>query len=247
MEETNYHQIEAIERDNWWYQGKRHLLAQIITKIRAKKKLVSALDIGCGVGSNLAVLQRFIPVVKGIDFSPTAVAFCHKKGYTMVSQGDVCNLKLKEKFDVVLCSELLEHVDDRKAIREIANVVAPSGILLISVPAHQFLWNDNDDISHHQRRYEKKELRQLLQQDFTIHKMSYWNSTLFLPAFFFYKVHALYKLGKKNSNHKTNNLNLIPAFLNKILYNLLKAENKIFTVTNLPQGISLVAVCVKKN
>ncbi len=244
MEESNYDHMNNLEKTNWWYQGKKDLFDKILQRLSKKRKFSTALDIGCGVGANLKVLEKYSESAVGLDFSEKAVSYCQERGFTNVAQGDVLDLQASvpgEKFDVVLCSELLEHVDDHKAIEEIANVTKQGGVFIFSVPAHMYLWNDNDDISQHQRRYEKKRLRKLLKDDFRILKLSYWNSTLFLPTWGFYK---LDKLRKKKE--KTNNLNLVPTSLNTTLHGILKMENKLFQKMNLPQGISLVGICVKK-
>jgi SAM-dependent methyltransferase len=44
-------------------------------------------------------------------------------------------LPLAERFDLVLCSHVLEHIpDDKAAIRELSNVLSPGGQLVILVP-----------------------------------------------------------------------------------------------------------------
>jgi 2-polyprenyl-3-methyl-5-hydroxy-6-metoxy-1,4-benzoquinol methylase len=241
MDVTNYQQIESIERHNWWYRGKRDLFDRILTRVSKHHKIEKALDIGCGVGSNLEILHRHAGEVKGIDFSELAVEFCKQKGFKNVVKGDVCNLPKKEKFDVVLCSELLEHVDDAKAIEQINSVLKPGGIFIFSVPAHKYLWNDNDIISHHLRRYKKEHLQELLQNNFTQVRLNYWNSSLFLPTLMYYQLQRLQKNRKP-----VNNLTLIPKMMDSALYGLLKLENKLFHKVSLPQGISIVGIAKKK-
>jgi len=62
--------------------------------------------------------------------------------------------------DLVLAIDIIEHVeDDRRALREIARVLAPGGNALITVPAFQSLWGLQDEVSHHLRRYRLPVLR----------------------------------------------------------------------------------------
>ncbi len=245
MEETNYEQIYSIENDNWWYKAKKNLFQKIL-KAEVKKrgeKFHSALDLGCGVGSNLAVLQKYSEKIKGLDNSPKAVQYCREKGWKKVFLGDIQNLKAESKnsYDLVLCSDVLEHVDDIQAVKEISRILAPGGLLVFSVPAHKYLWNDNDDLSHHRRRYEKKRLKKLLAENFKIKNLGYWNFSTFFPALLVYKINSL------DENHpKTNNLNLIPGLLNNILYSTLKIENCFFQTIGLPQGISIIGICKKR-
>jgi SAM-dependent methyltransferase len=51
-------------------------------------------------------------------------------------RADICDLPLENaRFDLVICSHVLEHIpDDRRAMRELARVCAPGGIALIQVP-----------------------------------------------------------------------------------------------------------------
>jgi len=239
MEDVNYDHIFQIEQDNWWYKSKRDLWDRILKK--TNKRFSSALDIGCGVGSNLKILEKYSQNVQGIDYSEKAIDYCRKKKYQHVSIGDVHHLNINNKYDLILCSDILEHVDDNKAMQEISKVLKSGGWLIFSVPAHKYLWNDNDDLSQHQRRYEKKELIKLLSKEFKIIKLSYWNFSLFFPTYLIYQLQKL----KKNRT-KTNNLNLIPKWMNTILYFILKIENRLFQKINLPQGISLVGIAIKK-
>ncbi|MBI4397885.1 MAG: class I SAM-dependent methyltransferase, partial [Candidatus Omnitrophica bacterium] len=66
-----------------------------------------------------------------------------------------------ESFDSVILSEVLEHIgDDQKALREMASVLKPEGHLVLTVPMHSYYWAGDDELVHHQRRYEMNELKQ---------------------------------------------------------------------------------------
>jgi SAM-dependent methyltransferase len=54
---------------------------------------------------------------------------------------DVEQLEIEDaSFDVVICSHVLEHVDDRKALEEIARVLRPGGLAILMVPIIE-AWN----------------------------------------------------------------------------------------------------------
>ncbi len=96
----------------------------------------SMLDAGCGEGHALDELGAAIPErYVGIDANATCVAYC-KERYPQRSFQTSSVLELpfaNEEFDVVLCMEVLEHLDKpTQAIRELARV-AKKGIVL-SVP-----------------------------------------------------------------------------------------------------------------
>ena len=113
------------------------------------------LDAGCGTGGNLAA---FGPG-RGVDPAPEAVAACRARGLDVV-QARLEALPFDDgAFDLVLATDVLEHVDDDvAALRELRRVAAPGAVLLVTVPAHPRLWSAHDVALHHRRRYRRAEL-----------------------------------------------------------------------------------------
>ncbi len=237
MESENYDFIYKIERENWWYSAKRHLIEKILEK--SGRKFESALDIGCGVGANTEVLERFSKKTTGVDISKKAIDYAKQKHpSSRFLLANATKLPFaKNSFDMVLCSEVIEHVDDRKAIKEIHRVLKPGGLLMLTVPAHMRLWNFNDRFSHHLRRYELNEVKSLLGDKFKIKNIGHWNLVSYLPARILARLNNTW-LGKKN----TNNLYLVPRFMNKALLGILKIENALFTRNVSFDGVSVVCV-----
>lgn len=68
-----------------------------------------------------------------------------------------------KSFDYLFAFEVLEHIqDDQTALRTWTRKLKPGGRLLISVPAHQCKYSDEDRYVGHVRRYEKTQLAELL-------------------------------------------------------------------------------------
>lgn len=241
MEENNYHCIAAFEKANWWYRARRDLLGRIIASLRTPFHI--ALDAGCGVGSNYDVLARHADSVVGIDSSEHAIDYCASKGYRALHTVPVHAHISEQPYDLILCADVLEHIhDDREAVEHLSSLLNDNGILIVTVPAHQSLWNDNDVYSHHVRRYEYQELRKLLtSHGLKIHKFSYWNLSLYLPSRVYYALRRLF-----GDREMRNNLALIPPILNRVLYAVLRIENSLFQKLDLCNGVSLVAVCSKR-
>ena len=129
MKKENYETIFRFENENWWYRAKRELLRRILAK--TGRKFESALDLGCGVGSNFEVLKSFSKNVIGIDSSNEAIKYCKNRGYDKLMKMDALKMKFKNNsFDLVLCSDVLEHIDDKKAVDEILRVLKPKGIFV---------------------------------------------------------------------------------------------------------------------
>lgn len=242
MEKDQYAQIASFERHNWWYRSRRDLLDRIISS--QTRTFDSMLDAGCGVGSHCAVLLKHSRNVYGLDSSREAIDFCSKRGYTELFHSTITDMCLGKKFDLIVCMDVLEHVhDDRRAACILKEHLSEDGILVISVPAHMYLWNDNDVFSHHVRRYELKDLKELVRSSgLAAVKMGYWNQFGYLPCLIFY---SLRRLNRKKRNLE-NNLRLIPEALNSVLCRVLRFENSIFMKRSLWQGVSIVGVCKHK-
>lgn len=119
------------------------------------------LDVACGTGSILRMLyQRRYRNLFGLEHSATAVDWLSKSGITM-RQGSLPKIDFEDdRFDVVIASEVLEHILFHKAfLREIVRVLKPGGQAMIYVP--------NDcmgpvDEPSHVRTYNQDSLRTLL-------------------------------------------------------------------------------------
>jgi SAM-dependent methyltransferase len=240
MDIENYRQIEILERDNWWYRSRRDLLDKKLASY--KRRFKSALDAGCGVGSNLEVLKKYCEQVYGIDNSELSLKICQDKGYKRVYDGDILDARFEDSFELIICMDVLEHiVEDSQALGNLSQRLEEGGTMIISVPAHQFLWNDNDTFSQHKKRYELKDVEELVSSNgLEIERISYWNQIMFIPSLIFYNLRR-----SKKERKLQNNLNLIPQFLNEILFTIMKIENGIFLRHGLIEGVSII--CIRAN
>jgi ubiquinone/menaquinone biosynthesis C-methylase UbiE len=240
MEEQHYQSMKELQ-ESWWYEGRRDLYKIFVKKIKLNKN-PKILDIGCGTGDNIILLSKFGECY-GIDFSNKAVKYCKEKGLKKVYIADALDTKFKSNnFDLVTAFDVMEHIkNDKGFIREIKRILKPSGYAIISVPAFDFLWNENDKLSQHNKRYTKRSIKKLVDKDFDIVKISYWNSTIFFPVM----LYCFYERFKK-SKKRTNNLNKIPKFMDKILRYVIKIENILVEKANMPFGVSLFLIIRKK-
>lgn len=137
------------------------------------------LDFGCGSG---AAGRRFLQAghrVAGVDVSESAIRVARRD----VAQGEFAVLGPDRRipypdrsFDVCFCSEVLEHLlDVSEAVREMKRILAPGGLLLVTVPYHGWIKNlivitigfekHFDPRSGHVRFFSKRSIRRCLEAE----------------------------------------------------------------------------------
>ncbi len=149
------------------------------------------LDMGCGTGFMTAQLARLGLEMTGIDVSESLVAHARlhlaKQGIqAVVVRADVTEAPGFGPFDVVLCLDVIEHIeDDRAALSALYRACRPNGKLVISVPALPQLYGERDHSLGHFRRYDKKMLVDTLTgSGFDIERCCFWNLVGVLPYWF---------------------------------------------------------------
>lgn len=95
------------------------------------------LDIGCGVGLLLRKMRDALPGIKatGADISAKAIDYVKKHGFGGVVGGFPTLPLEADRFDVVLATEVLEHLSNPdEAVREVVRLLKPSGKAILTVP-----------------------------------------------------------------------------------------------------------------
>jgi SAM-dependent methyltransferase len=94
------------------------------------------LDVGCATGQFLSHMREAGWEVTGVEFSPHAAAFARQQYGLDVRTGTLENVVLPEaSIDVVTMWDVLEHVPDPKGtLKEIARILRPGGLLVVSTP-----------------------------------------------------------------------------------------------------------------
>lgn len=143
------------------------------------------LDLGCGTGRHTCTAFRFKNAVAiGVDINVDDVyeAKCrlveqeglkdYDGGVWGMTVADMFKLPFKDDcFDLVICSEVMEHIKDhRNAVTEAVRVLKPKKNLVVSVPRYfpeRICWTLSEEYrttdNGHVRIYKKKELIDLLE------------------------------------------------------------------------------------
>ena len=143
------------------------------------------LDIGCGTGRHTCAVSRFKQVTAigaDINFDDLIEARSRLQYHEKIGEcggglwgtfmADITCLPFKDDFfDLVICSEVLEHIPDQDvAIKQIIRVLKPGENLVVSVPRYlpeRICWalskNYHNESNGHVRIYKKRELTALLE------------------------------------------------------------------------------------
>jgi 2-polyprenyl-3-methyl-5-hydroxy-6-metoxy-1,4-benzoquinol methylase len=235
-----YFQIEDV---HWWFRGRRQILRTLLRPYLPRP--VRILDIGSGGGAVAQALVEF-GLVTACDVEVRCATEVSRRPGMTFAHGRAEALPFADgSFDLVTALDVLEHVeDDARVLSEMGRVAGPHGAVAVTVPAYEWMWGRQDDISGHRRRYRQQLLRQRLEgAGFRIERLTGFNTILF-PA-----VAAVRLLRRAESNRHTPQAEALksdfsmtrPGRLNDALAAIFSAERVPLRFINLPFGVSLFA------
>jgi len=236
-----------LEDTYWWFVARRMIVRDLLARYRfsglptAKPRI---LDIGCGTGATLRILQAMGEVV-GMDRSWEALRFCQQRGDHRLALGLGEKLPVAtDSVEVITALDLLEHIaDDGAAVKEFARVLRPGGVLLVTVPACPFLWSEHDEALDHIRRYRATRLRHLLlEAGLRVERLSPLIAALLLPIAL---LRLLQRLRPRREGTPQTAFIEPPPIINFALIWLLRLEGKWLLRFNFPLGVSLMAIARK--
>jgi len=242
MRKDLYQELFEIENNHWWHKHKQAVIHQFVYKYANKGRV---LDIGAGTGKMLSDLKAKGWEVSGIDREQEAIKWSKKRGIKLKLADIEKKLPFKKNsFDLILALDVLEHLDkDKNCVKEMNRVLEQNGLIIITVPVYQRLFDYWDKMLGHRRRYSKNSLRKIIKtNEFKIEFLSYFSMFILIPSVL---VRLIKKLFNKTqiSDFQTTPLSFISVpilnFLNKI-------ERMLLLFTSLPLGLSLICVIRKK-
>lgn len=170
MRSDLYQQVFSVQTTHWWGRNRRKLGLDLLKKFGAFEGLKRIIDIGCGTGQNLGMLDSLKRArVVGVDRSSIALELA-RKAYPRCElvRADI-NRALPfpdQYFDLATIFNVLYHswVESELAtLKETRRILRPDGLLLITEPALPALAREIDIIDMAARRYRLRPFVDLLQ------------------------------------------------------------------------------------
>lgn len=240
MEPEEYGRMHRLERDHWWFRGKREAIAALLERagVGSPGPADRIVDIGCGTG---AVLERFGAgaVAVGIDDHEDALRYAREKSGARLARSDARALPFRPaSVDRLFLLDVAEHVpEDARVFAEIRRVLKPEGLAVVHVPAHPWMWSPHDEAMHHVRRYTRGELESRIREaGLAPAVLTYTFGGILLPAA------AVRALKRRGAGGERADFGVAPRWMNRILATWQRLEAAWLARGNLPLGLSLAAV-----
>lgn len=133
---------EIYDHFEWHFQGRRGFDKKLVEDIKAAypDRATEILDFGCGGGQNAFMLAKEKYIVSCCDHNKKAMDFIshrfkkHKLKIKKISMP--IHSKFKNKFDIILCFDVLEHIPNDKfdeTIELLKSLKKPNGKIMASV------------------------------------------------------------------------------------------------------------------
>lgn len=239
-----YDFLATVEEGNFWFENRNSLIVHTMRRFFPQAQRF--LEVGSGTGFVLSAIAREFPHLEvcATEVQIEGLSWVRKRvPQATLFQSDATSLTLSEVFDIIGLFDVLEHIEaDEQALRCLAAALRPGGGLILTVPQHQALWSQVDEISGHKRRYEAAELvskleRAGLRSIFATSFVSLLSPILWLSRY-----------TQRNKDPRTvfeDQFRLSP-WLNKVLLQILSLERSLIERgARFPVGGSRLVVAVK--
>lgn len=126
---ANFYDIFSKYR-NYDFEGK-----YLLDMLQSRKKV---LDVGCGTGTHLNILENLGYIVEGIDISPKMLAVAKTKVKCPLHEANLLNFKLHEKYNAIICMRsVLNHLESydefKDAIENMLLHLEKNGMIIIDL------------------------------------------------------------------------------------------------------------------
>jgi SAM-dependent methyltransferase len=238
MKTEAYLEMAEVEDSHWWFVARREIISESIDACNLPHE-AAILEVGCGTGGNLQMLAKK-GLVDAIEMDPGALKFAKTKADNFANiQMGTCPSSIPfegKKYDLICLFDVLEHIeDDFGTLQTLKQRLTKDGIILITVPAYQWLWSSHDEDLHHKKRYTINEITNLADSaDLTVVTKTHFNTLLFPLA-------VITRLLNKLLGNKFSTGSSLPAYyINSLFKNIFSIERFVINRAAIPFGVSIL-------
>src|SRR6266487_5055089 len=239
MEKTYAQQYALLEGEHWWFRARRVVLRDLLARLGWPQR-PRILEVGVGSGCNLREIYPFDARLEGVEPDDALARLAAARVPVPVFKASIDRLPPEIRdgsYDGVAMFDVLEHIkDDACALQIVNRKLIPGGRIILSAPAYMWLWGQQDAVNQHYRRYTLCELREKLQAaDFTIERMTYFNTFLFPPIA---AVRLIARCSRRPYRHE-GDFAYVRKSSNAVLLTLFAAERVFLRYLDFPFGVSI--------
>lgn len=159
-------ELDRCEESHWWYAGLRDLLTRLVKSPQFGVRPGGAvLDVGCGAGANLRLLDRLLKpqYLGGFDLNEHCLAAARRK----CPQADLYRADLRrpefhrDEYDLITCCDVLcaaglDRCDD--GLAQLSERLSPRGRIVLHLPAYRWLYGEHDVAVGNIERYREDDV-----------------------------------------------------------------------------------------
>ncbi len=243
MELAEYDLMDAVEDGMWWYRALHAQVLDALDNVRPGPGRL--LDAGCGTGGFLARLRRERPDLPaaGLEYNPGAAARAQAKSGVEVIAGTINAMPFADaSFSVVVSLDVLSHaaVDPAQALAEMLRVLRPGGVLIVNLPAFEWLRSTHDARVQNARRFTRTTAGMMLAGAGLVEVRPYYWNCLLLPMM------VLHRKVVARSPERRSDVAQFPPWLDRSLHAVTRLERSMLASgLPLPAGGSVLATALR--
>ena len=239
--------LDGLGGEGFWLDSRANAVGALLRDY----SIPTLWDIGAGAGAMAKRLGHYGVEVISVEPLPEGAQEIASLGGEVFC-ATLPDLELPaESINAFGLFDVLEHLEDpSQMLDEVTRTLAPTGNLIVTVPAYQSLWSAEDEAVGHFRRYSTKALRSLLRSSgLSVISTRYLFAALVPAAAVLRALPYRMGRGREKSDaikHTAARIHPRPT-VNKLANLVFSAEARIARSVPLPFGLSILAVAKKQN